>query len=261
MKWGVRRWQYENGSLTPAGRKHYGYDTSFAKESTKTIKVNSDGSKTIPKGFTFNRVGQSQLDVNKSGALYMSYGKEDAARYVKNLGPTLMGKLLHNYATTVQHLTPKEPLKMASDEKVATLTAELLSKNKKLLASFNESLYSTLVTNELGRNISERDIEKARKNPKGKEGQTLAYALSSMLGDETYKNDSKVVYDYFRKAGYDAIPDVHDTLSGTSKTAMIVINPSKMEMASSTYITKDVMKNAKAYVKTLERLKVSELIA
>ena len=25
MKWGVRRYQYEDGSLTPAGRKHYGY--------------------------------------------------------------------------------------------------------------------------------------------------------------------------------------------------------------------------------------------
>lgn len=49
-------------------------------------------------------------------------------------------------------------------------------------------------------------------------------------------------------------------LSGTSNTALIVINPDKLEVTSSTAITKDIMKEAKSYVKTLEKLKVSELI-
>ena len=62
------------------------------------------------------------------------------------------------------------------------------------------------------------------------------------------------------KKGYDALPDTHDRLSGTSKTAMIIINPNKIEMSSSTTITKDVMKSAKSYVKTLEKIKVSDLI-
>ena len=53
---------------------------------------------------------------------------------------------------------------------------------------------------------------------------------------------------------------LHDTLSGTSKTAMIVINPNKLEITSTTRITKDVMKDAKAYVKSIEKLPVNELI-
>lgn len=53
---------------------------------------------------------------------------------------------------------------------------------------------------------------------------------------------------------------LRDRLSGTSSTALIVINPDKLEVTSSTVITKDVMKEAKSYVKTLENLKVSELI-
>lgn len=57
-----------------------------------------------------------------------------------------------------------------------------------------------------------------------------------------------------------SIPDSHDIMSGTSETAMIIINPSKVSMTSSTAITKDVMKAAKSYVKTLDKLKVSELI-
>lgn len=95
MRWGVRRYQNKDGSLTNAGRFRY------AVESDKKITTNKDGSKNIPAGFAFNRVGQSSLDVNKAGSLYVSYGKEDAARYVKNLGPTLIGKLIGQYGDTI----------------------------------------------------------------------------------------------------------------------------------------------------------------
>ena len=101
MKWGVRRYQNKDGSLTTAGKNRY------AEESSKSIKINPDGSKTIPKGFMFNRVGKRTMDVNKSGALYVSYGKEDAARYVKNLGPSLVSKLLGTGGEAVQHISVK----------------------------------------------------------------------------------------------------------------------------------------------------------
>ena len=81
----------------------------------------------------------------------------------------------------------------------------------------------------------------------------MAYAVSSFLGDENYASESKVVYEHFRNKGYDAIPDVHDRLSGTSNTAIIVINPDKLELTSSTVITKDIMKEAKNYIKRLLR--------
>ena len=254
MKWGVRRFQNKDGSLTPAGKSRY------AEESNKTIKTNSDGSKTIPSGFVFNRVGKSSMDVNKSGGLYVSYGKEDVARYIKNLGPTTLGKLFGTAGDTAQHIKAKENLKMPSDSDVAIETAKLLSSNKKLFDSFKESLYSTTVTGDLDKDISEKDLEKALKNPSGKEGQKLAYGVSSFLGDPNYSSESKAVYEHFRSKGYDAIPDMHDRLSGTSETAMIVINPDKVTVTSTTAITKDVMKDAKNYVKSLEKLKVSDLI-
>lgn len=47
MRWGIRRFQNKDGSLTPAGRSKY------AEESNKTIKTNRDGSKTVPAGFVF----------------------------------------------------------------------------------------------------------------------------------------------------------------------------------------------------------------
>ena len=41
---------------------------------------------------------------------------------------------------------------------------------------------------------------------------------------------------------------------------MIVINPDKVSVTSTTTITKDVMKDDRKYVKSLEKLKVSDLI-
>lgn len=254
MKWGVRRYQNKDGSLTNAGKSRY------AQESTKTIKTNRDGSKTIPSGFVFNRVGKASMDVNKSGGLYVSYGKEDAARYVKSLGPTPLGKLLRTSSDTVQHIRVKENLKMPSDSQVATETAKLLASNKTLFKSFKDSFYSVAVTGNFDRSVSEKDIQTALKNPSGKEGQKLAYGVSSFLGDPNYANESKVVYEYFRSKGYDAIPDVHDRLSGTSTTAMIVINPDKVTVTSTASITRDVMRDARRYVRSLDQLPVSDLI-
>ena len=254
MKWGVRRYQNKDGRLTNAGKIKY------AEESYKNIKINPDGSKTIPKGFMFNRVGKRTMDINKSGALYVSYGKEDAARYVKYLGPSLVSKLLGTSGEAVQHISVKKNLKMPSDTEVAKETANLLMSNSKLFKSFDESIYSLAFTGDFDKKLSPSDLQKALLDPSGKSGQKLAYAVSSFLGDGNYASESKTVYEHFRNKGYDAIPDVHDRLSGTSNTALIVINPDKLEVTSSTVITKDVMKEAKSYVKTLEKLKVSELI-
>lgn len=254
MKWGIRRYQNKDGSLTPAGKQRY------AEESNKKIQRNKDGSSTIPAGFKFNRVGKASLDINKSGGLYVSYGKEDAARYVKSLGPTTIGKLLGQYGEAVQHITVKKALKMPSNTQTAKETAELLLSNENLLKRFNESIYSFVTTGDFDKNVTKDDLYRSLKDPNSKSAQKLSYGVSSFLGDENYADDSKIVYEHFRNKGYDAIPDIHDLLSGTSKTAMIVINPNKVEVTSVTMISKDVMKSAKSYVKTLEKLKVSDLI-
>lgn len=254
MKWGIRRYQNKNGTLTKSGKQRY------YKLSDKKIIVNKDGSKSIPSGFIFNRIGKSCTDINKSGVLYVSYGKDDASRYIKNLGPTPIAKLLGNADKTIQHLKVKEKMRMPSNEQVAIQTASLLLKNKTLFDSFNKSIYSLAYTGDFTKDISNSDIKRALNNPLGKDGQKLAYAISTFLGDENYFEEAKIVYHHFREKGYDALPDVHDVLSGTSNTAMIIINPEKIEMFSSTYITKEIMKEAKKYIKSIEKLKVNELI-
>lgn len=255
MKWGVRRYQNKDGTLTPAGKIRY------AEVSDKKIRTNSDGSSTIPKGFVFNRVGKQSIDVNDSGALYVSYGKEDAARYVKNLGPTLIGNLFGTSAHYVQHISVNNDLKMPSDDQTVSLTIKAVKNNKDVRDSFKESIYSMTASDDPFGEITDKDIDRALSNPKSKEAVKLAYSVNSMLGDPNYASESKKIYDIFREYGYDAIPDIHDRLSGTSETALIVINPNKLKVTSSQEITKDVRKAAKEYVKQLEKLKVSELVS
>ena len=254
QKWGIRRFQNKDGSLTSAGEIRY------HKDSNKQIKTNPDGSRTIPKGFMFNRVGKSSLDVNQSGALYVSYGKQDAARYVKNLGPSTIGKLLGTAHDTVQHISVKENLKMASSADTAKETAKLLSSNDQLLKSFNESIYSIATTGDFNKSVTKQDLEAALKDPSGKEAQKLAYGVSAFLGNGAMAAESKVVYQHFRKKGYDAIPDLNDIYSGTSETATIIFNTNKIAVTSTTPITKDVYKAGKKYAKSLGKLKVSDVI-
>ena len=251
MKWGVRKKQESSSSTKPV---------EYHKDSNKAIKQNKDGSQTIPKGFAFNRVGQASLDVNASGALYVSHGKEDASRYIKALGPTILGKMMGEYGTTVQHLSTKGDLKMPSNDEVVKGKAKVLLNDDKMLDKFNKSLYSLSVTNDFNKDITKSDIQSAINNPKTKEAQRLAYGVGSFLANKDFAPEAKKVYDHFKKEGYDALPDVYDRLAGTSKTAMIVINPNKLELKSTTLINKDVMKAGKQYVKASGKLKPSDVL-
>lgn len=127
--------------------------------------------------------------------------------------------------------------------------------------AFKDSIYSMTATDDPFAELTSKDIDKALFDPKSKEAVKLAYSVNGMLGDPNYANESKKIYDVFRQNGYDAIPDMHDRLSGTSETAMIVINPNKLKITSIQEITKDVTKEARRYVKQLEKLRVSELIS
>lgn len=254
MKWGVRRYQNKNGTLTKAGKARY------AVESGGKIKVNADGSKTIPKNFKFNRVGKAELDVNAAGGLYVSYGKDDAARYVKYFGPTLFRKFIKQVSENVQHIETKSSLKMPSDEKTASEIAKPLQSDAELLKHFNRSLYSATITNDFNKDVDASYIRAALKKPSGKEGQKLTWGVCNMLADPNHVEDAKRIYEHFRELGFDSLPDLADRLSGTSKTAMIIINPQKIQVTSTTAITKDVMQEAKRYVKSLEKLKCSEFI-
>lgn len=251
---------YHFGVLGMKWGHHKRKEFNSYKESNVKIKTNNDGSKTIPKNFIFNRVGMGNLDLNASGALYASHGKIDAARYIKALGPTTLRKLTGLAGTHVQHIKVKGDIKMPSDEQYMKATNKMLLKNKDMIKTLSDSMHSINYTGDFNKSISISDVEKAVKNPNDKNSKRLAYAVSSMLGDPDYKKETKKMYESFRKEGFDAIPDIHDRYDGTSETATIIINPNKIEISSTTKITKDVYKSGKQYVKKIGKLKVNDIM-
>ena len=256
QKWGVRRFQNNDGSLTPAGKHRYYVENN----PNVTFENNNDGSFTIPVGFKFNRVGKASLDINKSGVLYMSYGKEDAARYVKSLGPTLVTKLMGNAGEAVQHIECVSPMNMASTRQVEIGLVEIVANNKRIFDKLNEDgLATVMVTADFNKKIDRQMINYALENPGSNAARRLAQATSFWLGDGRYAEEAKMVYKYFTDKGYDAIPDITDRDGGASKTAMIVMNTNKVQITSTTKITRDIMKEAKAFVATLSEIEVDDI--
>ena len=250
MKWGVRRFQNEDGTLKPAGKKRY-----YVENDKKEI-YNDAKSNTIPKGFTFNRVGQSSLDINSSGGLYVSSGKADASRYIQMLGPTPISKLLGTGATHVQHIEVIDDIKKPSREETINLMTKFISNNPKTVDMLSNSLPSMFIDKE----IDSKMVSNAVKNPKSKDAERLAFVMSGVLGNPAYKEEAQAMYDHFRKAGYDAIPDLHDQMAGRSETASIIINTKKIKVSSTTKITKDMMKEGRRYVERLNDLPVSDIM-
>jgi hypothetical protein len=157
----------------------------------------------------------------------------------------------------VQHIEVIDDIKTPSKEETIKLTSEFVSKNPKTIDMLSNSLVSMFIDKEIDRKM----VENAVKNPKSKDAERVAFVMSGTLGDPAYKKEAQAMYDHFRKAGYDAIPDLHDQISGRSETASIIINTKKIKVSSTTKITKDMMKEGKQYLKTLGELPVSDIMS
>lgn len=242
-------------------RKSLDNDDWYAQQN-KEIIVNKNGSKTVPKGFSFNRVAGEEIKFNSAGGLYVSYGKDDAARYMISLGPTLAGKLLKQYGTHVQHISVTKPIKLASDSVMVKETLKMLDQNEDLYNLFNNSFYSLAFNGDYTKDkmFSRKDLEKALQNPESNKSKQLAYLVISMYGNSAAKDQVKNIYDHFRDLGYDAIPDLYDQWTGAGSTAMIILNKDKIKMTSKTYITKDMMKAGKKYVKKIGFTRMDEIL-
>lgn len=99
MKWGVRRYQYADGTRTPAGIRRYG-TIKEAKFKTKirqavgTAKTKLTGKQYVDgylkKGTTFSRI-QSSKDFGNH-AFYATYKKQDSNKYMGLFGKNLKSR-------------------------------------------------------------------------------------------------------------------------------------------------------------------------
>lgn len=142
QRWGVRRWQNADGSLTPAGRKHYGhygskvvnkiektkkdYDISY-EDAAKTIvkdevrnNIKNQG-KTIATGAVIGAATAATIAAVVTGGASIPYSAAVGA-----FGGVWSGALASTVTTMSKSIKLSE---IADNYEVADITAEIKSKS------------------------------------------------------------------------------------------------------------------------------------
>ena len=107
QKWGVRRYQYADGSLTPAGRKRYSSQNSSSTKRTASlmamnVKHLANTARTqvtgkqyvdgyLKAGTTFSRI-QTSKEFERGYAFYATYKKADVDKYMGLFGKNLSSR-------------------------------------------------------------------------------------------------------------------------------------------------------------------------
>lgn len=97
MKWGIRNYQYADGSLTPAGRRHYyrdsSEDDSILKQFSKSVlngiesKSNREQLSRIESNTSLKRIQTN--DILEDHAFYSTYLEDDNNKYLGLFGDNL----------------------------------------------------------------------------------------------------------------------------------------------------------------------------
>lgn len=170
QKWGVRRYQYADGTYTPAGRKRYGVSQNASrmermastmemrvKDCVNTARTQVTGRQYVDgylkKGTTFSRI-QTSKDF-ENFAFYATYKKADSDKYMGLFGKNLMTRAnydakqanasgseadlvtataLRDKANSMKvyqlKLETVKKLKVPSDENASDITARLLKEKE-----------------------------------------------------------------------------------------------------------------------------------
>ncbi len=256
QKWGIRRFQNPDGSLTPEGRARLGYDTKKFKDmwgediildkGTKTTRVlKSNGfltAKWDPKKLDWVDIdpkeGRKLMDKEiddkekKYNEKYMSVIQDPKEGLHRGDAFYLswFGDNGYQYESTyIDEYVAKNPIKVASGEKL-----------------FNEIMkeYSDEKLNDVFDRISKEDISNGffgigkKENPEGEESIDDRRVEMSLkyTRDRDMKNR---INDRLKKQGYDAVMDVNDP---DSEMPIIVFDTKKNFKRTSRSLAMDYLK-------------------
>lgn len=208
MKWGVRRYQNEDGSLTNAGKKRY-----------------NDGDIVIKKGKKFQRISdnpENETDKNRKHA-YVSYKRSDNKKYSKDFvkgmirseGPKDVYKITYRAKNDI--VSPSKAKRMQAfdsmmgDKKTSDKVYSEIAKTLKNDFQGGTSVYSKM---------SDKKIVDELKQYKTSDP-SLYKAFSFSILSSKYNRDR--YFDLLGKQGYNAIVDDMDS-GGYSKRAIIVFD-------------------------------------
>lgn len=216
QKWGIRRFQNKDGTLTKAGKKRYdanGDEDSFVlKKGTKTYRI------------------ANEEDKQTTGHQYMSVTDEDRATY-QELG-TEHGLFLDYqkvYGEHTKELTQdvnvkrgekvvEDLIKKYGGKDVDTLMSDLNNrkdlekrfKDAKSRSEYIDDFYGKYMDNEFDEWIKQR---------------TSRDRLDEFVDDTLSKHVNEVIADYKKQNKYGAIVDPNDWVSNMADLPLIMFDP------------------------------------
>lgn len=234
MKWGIRRFQNEDGSLTPAGRERYGEDryTNYG-----------DGRYEIQKGAKLQRVLADEYSrTDMHGITYASFTKRDNNRY-----PLLIGK---PGESKVLKLSAKTTLKSPSSKEAASVFFKILKDDPKAMKEFTDAI---AVGDEKVFKQDVDDIINGKLYKKSVNGEDLFERY--FMANHLLVYEDKGVYTRERffnelsKRGYNMVRDDFDWYSsgGTADAIILFDGSATVQIDTQQVLSKAMMKKVNKY--------------
>lgn len=225
QKWGRRRYQNKDGSLTPAGVERYKDEVNskerYIKEGTEVQTISR------------NAINLNNKDSRRSKRLYVSYTDYDKAEYT-----SMMGNFMYGGDSAYKNtFVVKKDMKVASDQDVVKAFMEVAKKDpigtaKDMANAYNENAkFFKKSEKTLTKNISELNND-----PNDKKNIEMAkmYVSTAVMGTKAKTPDS--FYSYLTKKGFDAISDTNDRKGG-AQDPLIILNMGIIKQTGSVHLT------------------------
>jgi len=223
MRWGRRKSQ----------------STSDIQVKTKDISVKADGSMSIEKGASLQRLVRSNgQSLPLKDLSYASLTNFDNAKYIKYIG----GKgFFGGGRDTVLKLTAVQKIKAPSMDEATKIINDLF---------LNDSKFRNTFTNMMGDKISDKELKTISKDPTGKTAKAWYTSVNTSL---TFSPDfdaaspyvQKTVRETFQKKGFNAVRDENDYQTGVSKAPIILFSPEKtVKITTVSTITDELRKKS-----------------
>ena len=226
QKWGVRRYQNKDGSLTKAGAQRYKDEVNSQQ---RVIKKGTE-LQTIAK----RAINLDDKDSRRSKRLYTAYTDWDKTEYAN-----MMGNFMYDgYDSYKNTFAVKRDMKVASDRDAVEAFLAIAKKDpvgvaKDIANAHNENaLFFKKAEKTWQKKVSElnHDVNDAKTIKLAED-----YVRNAIVGTKSTTTDS--FYSYLTKKGFDAISDTNDRKTGASQDPLIVINMDVLKQTGAVKMT------------------------
>lgn len=234
MKWGVRRYQNKDGSLTLAGQRHYG------ETNNRTLKA----------GTEIQNISRNSLKSSskKANRIYGAYTDSDKAEYMDMMGNFEYDG--HGYKNT---FTVKKDIKIASEREVVKTISEMFHDNPKEMSKMMARAYNAVNAPILFFKKDkgfEKKLSELIRDPESKKAMKLGREFIKTIPMST--KTSSTANDFYSrmiKKGFDAVLDTNDGYAfDRTQDPLIVFNMKKLGKVNSVKLTKSDLEAAADYV-------------